>query len=184
MEKQERKCWKDVYTLFFSDCGVSIYRHSKRAQFWMKLEELIYFRNEDEKNQKIKKFFDWELQKQIDKENRKKDRLEREKGMREKALDSIQVWDLFHDSWWYDMTHNDFLQVIEKKWSRVFCRYVCSEVTEWDNWFNWYEKAVKDSFKWAWRRYIVSKWWTIKLNDYRSATKGERDREYYFNYLD
>ena len=184
MEKQERQCWKNVYILYYGDCSVSIYRQSKKAQFWAKLEDLIYFRNEEEKISKVEDFFRKELEKQIIKENRKKERLESEKGMREKALNDIQIWDLFHDSWWYDMTHNDFLQVIDKKGSRIFCRYICSEVTEWDKWFNWYEKAVKYSFKDEWRRYVVSKWWSIKLNDYRSARKGERDREYYFNYLD
>lgn len=184
MEKETRQCGKNEYVLYYSDCGISIYRVSKRAQFWMKLEDLIYFRNEEEKISKVDEFFRKELEKQIIKENRKKERLESEKGMREKALNDIQIWDLFHDSWWYDMTHNDFLQVIDKKGSRIFCRYIWSEVTEWDKWFNWYEKAIKDNFTDEWRRYVVSKWWSIKLNDYRSARKSERDREYYFNYLD
>lgn len=184
MNKEQRQCWKNTYMLYYWDCSVSVYRLSKKAQFWAKLEDLIYFRNEEEKVSKVDEFFRKELEKQIIKENRKKERLESEKGMREKALNDIQIWDLFHDSWWYDMTHNDFLQVVDKKGSRIFCRYIWSEVTEWDNWFNWYEKAVKNSFKDNWRRYVVSKWWTIKLNDYRSAMKGEWDREYYFNYLD
>lgn len=174
---------KDEYLFRVYEKCFLPYRVSKKARWWLVSEWWIWFNGEEDCEKKINEFSMRVMEKQIRKENYKKERLERDKKEKKDMIDSINVWDLLRDSWWYDMTINDFLQVCDKKGNKVFCRAVSKECVSGDNGFTGTERPVKDSFIDEGKWYVIGKYW-IRLNDYRHARKGEWNEDYYFNYMD
>ena len=118
------------------------------------------------------------------KKNKKKQRLAEQKKRREEIAASIKVWDLFHRSWGYDMTHNDFFQVTAIKGKKVYVRPIAKKTTSGDAGYTWEEMPVKDAFIWDEEWYILSPLGWIKVCDYDHAYLSEWGRSYYFNYVD
>jgi hypothetical protein len=80
------------------------------------------------------------------KEEAKKQRLAEQKKRREELAASIKVGDLFHRSWGYDMTHNDFYQVTGIKGKKIYARPIAAEETESYRGYSGTERPVKDAF--------------------------------------
>ena len=177
-----KTCGKDVYQIYIGECSVAFYRKSDKARWGRKLEWNFYCRGD--KQECIDNFLKKQLENQIIKENRKKERLEQQRQMKKKAIDELNIWDLLHWSRWYDMTHNDFLQVCDKKWGKVFCRFIGSKVVDGDAWYYWEEEPIKDDFCDEGKWYVISPYGWIRLSECRRAWKSEWDRSYSFNYMD
>lgn len=165
----------------FTDFSCWIYRVNKRANFWRKAIGYFTFRSEDEKNQKFNDFCVNAYQRQVNKEEARKQRLAENKKRREELAASIKVGDLFKRSWGYDMTFNDFYQVTKVVGKKIYVRPITSEVTEWYKGYSWEEMPIKDSFCWDEEAYILSPRGWIKVCDYDHAYKAEWNRSYYFN---
>ena len=176
---------KNEYEFRIYETTFMVYRISKKARWWLVWEgRYDYKGNEEILKKAIDGFIAKVLAKDMIKEERKKEWMERRKEMKRKAIDELNVWDLLHGSRWYDMTHNDFLQVCDKKWSKVFCRYVHSVITSWDAGYTGEEEPIKDSFCDEGEWYVVSPYGWIKLSECRRARKSEWNRSFYFNYVD
>ena len=176
---------KNEYEFRIYETTFMVYRISKKARWWLVWEgRYDYKGNEEILKKAIDGFIAKVLAKDMMKEERKKEWMERRKEMKRKAIDELNVWDLLHGSRWYDMTHNDFLQVCDKKWSKVFCRYVHSVITSWDAGYTGEEEPIKDSFCDEGEWYVISPYGWIKLSECRRARKSEWNRSFYFNYVD
>lgn len=97
----------------------------------------------------------------------------------------LKVGDLFHRSWGYDMTFNDFWQVVKvKSPCTIVVRPIGSEVVEWYDGWSGRERPVKDKFIGWEETYRVGKSGWIKVNDYDHAWKSKWEQDWYFNRLD
>ena len=97
----------------------------------------------------------------------------------------LKVGDLFHRSRGYDMTFNDFWQVVKvKSPCTIVVRQIGSKVVDGADWWSWREKPVKDNFIGEETTYRVGKSGWIKVNDYDHAWKSSWDSDWYFNRLD
>lgn len=97
----------------------------------------------------------------------------------------LKVGDLFHRSRGYDMTFNDFRQVVGLKGkSTVIVRKIANEIVDGHEGYSWYERPIKDGFVGEEEVYRVGKSGGIKVNDYDHAWKAEWDKEWYFNRMD
>lgn len=171
------------YVFYIYKTFMRVYRVSSKARWGMVYEYLVGFKWEEQMKREIDRIVNVVLARQFVKESRKKERIERSRIEKEQMLANINVGDLLHDSRWYDMTHNDFLQVVDKKGKKVFCRTIWKEYVSGDDGYTGYERPIKDCFKDEGKRYVIGRHW-IRLNDYRHARKSEWDRDYYYNYMD
>lgn len=175
---------KDELIFQFTDFSCWIYRVNPRANFWRKAIGYFTFKDEHEKGLKFNTYLINYKAKLEAKEELRKQRLAEQKKKREELAASIKVGDLFHRSWGYDMTHNDFYQVTAIKGKKIYARPIASEVVSWDAGYTGEERAVRDAFIWEEQGYILSPYGWIKVCDYDHAYLSEWDHDYYFNYVD
>ena len=172
---------KDELIFQFTDFSCWIYRVNPRANFWRKAIGYFTFKNIAERDL----VFNTYLVKYKDKLDAKvaarKARLAANKKKRDDLAASIKVWDLFHRSWGYDMTFNDFYQVTNVKGKKIYVRPIATKITDWYRWYSGEEMPVKDSFIWDEKGYILSPYGWIKVCEYDHAYKSDWDRSYYFN---
>ena len=101
------------------------------------------------------------------------------------ANTELKVGDLFHRSRGYDMTINDFWQVVKiKSPHTIIVRKIWTEVIDGYLGWSWREKPIKDNFIGEEEKYRVGKHWGIKVNDYAHAWKSNWDNDWYFNKMD
>lgn len=176
---------KNEYEFRIYETTFMVYRISKKA-YWGMVGEWWYDYKGDQEilDHAISWFVAKVLAKEMAKEEAKKQRLAEQKKRREELAASIKVGDLFHRSWGYDMTHNDFYQVTAIKGKKIYARPIASEVVSWDAGYTGEERAVRDAFIWEEQGYILSPYGWIKVCDYDHAYLSEWDHDYYFNYVD
>lgn len=176
-----RTIGKDDLIFNFTDFSCWVYRVNPRANFWRKAISYFTFKDAHEKDLKFNTFL-INYKAMVDrKDELRKKRLADNKKRRDALLADIKVWDLFHRSWGYDMTFNDFYQVTKVVGKKIYVRPISSEITDWYRGYSWEEKPVKDSFCWDEKSYLLSPHGWIKVCDYDHAYKSEWDRSYYFN---
>lgn len=176
---------KNEYEFRIYETTFMVYRISKKAR-WGIVWEWWYDYKGDQRvlNAALSWFVAKVLAKGTAKEEAKRQRLAEQKKKREELAASIKVGDLFHRSWGYDMTHNDFYQVTAIKGKKIYVRPIASETTSWDGGFTWEERPIKNAFIWEEQGYILSPYGWIKVCDYAHAYLSEWDHDYYFNYVD
>ena len=181
----KEKIGKNEYVFSIYEKTFFVRRLSAKASYgWINEWWYDYKGDEELLKKMIDGFIAKVLARDMAKENRKKERLEQQRQMKKKAIDELNIWDLLHWSRWYDMTHNDFLQVCDKKGGKVFCRFIGSKVVDGDAWYYWEEEPIKDDFCDEGKWYVISPYGWIRISDCRRAWKSEWDRSYSFNYMD
>ena len=174
--------WKNEYEFRIYDTTFMVYRISKKARWGLVWEWWYDYKwDKDLLEKAMNGFIASRLARDTAKEDARKKRLEDNKKRRDDLAASIKVWDLFHRSWGYDMTFNDFYQVTNVKGKKIYVRPISSKITDEYRWYSGEEMPVKDSFTWDEKGYILSPHGWIKVCEYDHAYKSEWDRSYYFN---
>ncbi len=123
------------------------------------------FKNIEDFNAHVERF-KTELAYSIEqREERKVKRRAEAKERKEGMKNDLKVWDVLHGSRGYNMTHNEFYQVIAKKGFKVKIQRISTECTDWDEGFTWEEKPIKNSLvagtevdKMIWALLIKKSW--------------------------
>ena len=183
-EKITKVIGKDTYLFSLTDLSCWIYRLTKKARGGMKLEARFMFKTKEELAEKIENFSKRVIEIQKFKEERRLKSIADNKRMRAEAIQNVKVWDVFKSSYGYDMTINEFYQVIDIKGKKITAREIWKETTYWDDGFTGNQKPVLNKFIGDAQSFIISPCGWIKVNDYRYAYKCDPDSEHYFNYLD
>jgi len=115
-----------------------------------------------------------------DKEN---DKIKRREDA-EKALANVKVGDIFHASWGYEQTNNDFYQVTDIKKSTLTLREIGSDIVEGSESSLCSNRVtpIKDAFLKGDRYTPIKKRFTgnaIKLESYKYAYKIKEDDTFY-----
>lgn len=174
---------KNRYIYNISDDAIRVWRESKRAKDG-KVYIYWWSYNTEEQKQKTLEYIENDLKnKEEAKIKRKEEQKQEQKQKKQETIDNINIWDLLHRSRWYNMTINEFYQVIDKNKEKVEIRPIKKCFVDWEMGYNWEEQAIKDAFIWEWERYKIGAYW-IKIDSDKTLYKWDWNKSYYFNYVD
>ena len=184
IEEVTKVIGKDTYVFHIGNCSCRVYRKSNKAKWWAKREWIITFYSKEELVEKLANFRKRVLSIQEAKEQRRQQSLKSNKEARAKAIQWVKVWDVFKSSFGYDMTINEFYQVVKINGKKVTVREIWKKTTYWDDGFSWRQIPDLDNFIGEEQSYIISPSGWLKVAGYRHAYKCNANEDHYFNYLD
>ena len=176
---------KSEYEFRIYEKTFMVYRISKKACWGMVREWWYdYQGNEEILNHAISWFVANVLAKEAIKKEKRQQNLKANKEAREKAIEWVKVGDVFKLSFGYDMTINEFFQVVNVKGKKVTVREIAKKTTYWDDGFSGRQQPDLNNFIGEEKSYIISPCGWLKVTDFRHAYKCNANEDYYFNYLD
>lgn len=101
-----------------------------------------FYRNELEREQAVDR---WVTNYMSD-VKRKEEAKARRKEANQKAIEAVQVGDIFASSWGYEQTNVCFYQVVEKKGSMAVLKEIAGSLVEAESGMSGYKVPVKDAF--------------------------------------